>query len=128
MNRTKHTQLLPSGMWPDDPNWQMTGLFLLAVALTGVAMKLVVQFQPSQATEKRSRVFWLLLSPTSHRRLQSIKIRAVLLRTLGSIGLLILCYQVYWPLLVQNLGIRGVILSYAAAPVLLVVSETPLYC
>jgi len=35
-------------MWPIDPNWQMTLLFLIALASLGFVMKLVVLLLPTK--------------------------------------------------------------------------------
>ena len=68
-------------MWPDDPNWQMTVFFLLALALMGFVMKLVAMLRPAPILQYRPHVFWLLLSPASNRRLRPIEsVPGVLLR------------------------------------------------
>jgi hypothetical protein len=109
---------------PDNPNWQMTVFFLLALAVMGFVMKLVVLFLPVSCQVVRPRSFWLLLSPASHRRLQPIvTVRKVLLRAALLLGALFLSYWIFgW--LVRSGLIRGIALSYCAAPVLLLMSET----
>ena len=111
-------------MWPDDPNWQMTGLFLLALAVTGFVMKLVALLLPVTIEADRPHVFWLLPSLASHRRLRPIvNVRAVLFRTALLCGALLVSYWIYGHL-VDAVGTRSILLSYCAAPVLLLVSET----
>lgn len=111
-------------MLPDDPNWQMTVFFVLALAVMGFVMKLVASFLPVTIQMERPHLFWLLLSPVSHRRLQPIvTIRKVLLRAALLFGALILSYWIFWWLVRAGL-IRGIALSYCAAPVLLLMSET----
>ena len=66
-------------MWPDDPSWQMTVLFLLALASMIFVMGLIAL--PATAQADRPCLFWLIPSPTSLRRLQPVEnIRRVLLR------------------------------------------------
>ena len=111
-------------MLPDDPNWQMTVFYLLALAVMGFMMKLVVLFLPISSQVVRPHLFWLLLSPASHRRLQPIvSVRKVLLRAALLFGTLVLIYWIFGWLVRAGL-IRGIALSYCAAPVLLLVSET----
>ena len=111
-------------MLPDDPNWQMTVFYLLALAVIGFMMKLVVLFLPVSSQVVRPHLFWLLLSPTSHRRLQPIvTVRKVLLRAALLFGALVLSYWIFgWS--VRAGYIRGIALNYCAAPVLLLMSET----
>ncbi len=111
-------------MWPDDPNWQMTWFFLLTLAVTGFVMKLVVLLLPATNQVDRPHVFWLLLSPASHRRLRPIKIvREVLIRTALVFSALLLSYWIYGQL-IHAMGIQRIVLSYCAAPILLLMSET----
>lgn len=111
-------------MWPHDPNWQMTARFLIAVAETVLAMKFVAMLLPANRQANRSRIFWVLVSPTSFKRLQPItSIHRVLFRTAFMCGTLVLSYWVYWQL-VQSLHLRGIILSYCAAPILMLATET----
>jgi hypothetical protein len=111
-------------MLPDDPNWQMTVLYLLALAVMGFVMKLVALLLPVTPQVERPHVFWLLLSPTSLRRLQPIvTVRKVLLRAALMFGALVLSYWIFGRL-VRAGHIRGIALSYCAAPVLLLMSET----
>src|SRR5882757_9420792 len=102
-------------MWPTDPNWQMTVFFLLALAVVGFVMKLVVLFLPvtSQKME-RPRLVWLLLSPASHQRSQPIvAVGKVLLRAVLLFGALVLSYWIFGWLVRAGL-IRGIALSYCA--------------
>ncbi len=109
---------------PDDPNWQMTALFLTALAVMGFVMKLVALLLPVTTQAERPYLFWLLLSPVSLRRLRPIgSPRKVLFRTALLCGVLVLSYRIYgW--LVQAIHIRGILLSYCAAPVHLLAGET----
>jgi hypothetical protein len=111
-------------MWPDDPNWQMTVLYLLALAVMGFVMKLVALLLPVTVQAERPHLFWLLLSPASLRRLQPIvSVRKVLLRAVLLFGALVLSYWIFgW--LVRAGHIRGIALSYCAAPVLVLMAET----
>lgn len=111
-------------MWPDASNWQMSGLFLLALAVTGFVMKLVVLLLPVTIKADRPHVFWLLPSPASHRRLRPIvNVRPVLFRT-ALLGItLLVSYWIYGHL-ADAVGTGSILLSYCAAPVLLLVSET----
>ena len=107
----------------DDPDWQMTGFFLLALALMGFGMKLIALLQSATVRADRPFVFWLLLCPASHQRLRPItSVRAVLGRTVSIFGMLVLAYVVYRQLLQAGV-IRGIGLSYCAAPILLLMSE-----
>jgi len=112
-------------IFPDDPDWQMTALYLLALALMGFVLKLIALFLGVTAThEERPHVFWLLLSPASLRRLRPIVTPGkVLFRFALLGGALVFSYWIYWQL-VQAIQIRGILLGYCAAPVLLLLSET----
>jgi len=111
-------------MLPDDPNWQMTVFYLLALAVTGFVMKLVALLLPVTIQVERPLSFWLLVSPASHRRLQPIvTVRKVLLRAALLFAALVLSYWIFGQLVRAGL-IRGIALSYCAAPVLLLLSET----
>jgi hypothetical protein len=111
-------------MLPDDPNWQMTVLYLLALAVMGFVMKLVALLLPATIPVERPHLFWLLLSPASLRRLQPIvSVRKVLLRAALLFGALVLSYWIFGRL-VRAGYIRGIALSYCAAPILLLMAET----
>jgi hypothetical protein len=111
-------------MLPDDPNWQMTVFYLLALAMVGFVMKLVASFVPVTIQMEQPHLFWLLLSPASHRRLKPIvTVGKVLLRAALLFGALVLSYWIFW-WLVRAALIRGIALSYCAAPVFLLMSET----
>src|ERR1051325_10991551 len=60
-------------MWPHDPNWRMTVVYLVALGLMGFAMKVIARFRPATVPMDRPCVFWLLLSPPSNRRLRPIE-------------------------------------------------------
>lgn len=97
----------------------MTLLFLLALEVMGLVMKLVVYLQPVTLRPERPEVFWLLLSPPSNRRLRPVEsVGSVFLRAgavIGGAGL------GWW--FVRWLGVEGEVLSYCAVPVLLLMSE-----
>jgi len=110
-------------MWPDDPNWQMNRLFLLTVALTLCAMKLIALLLPATHEANQRQLFWLLRSPTSLKRLRPIvTIRQELFRTTLLCSALILSLWAF-ARLVHGTHIRGVALSYCAMPVLLLATE-----
>src|SRR5262249_47315168 len=107
-----------------DPNWQMTVLQLLALALMGFAMKFVAWLLPATIPTERPFVFWLLLSPASNRRLRPIKsVPVVLLRFVRLCAALVLAYWIYWNLL-RVAHVRGMVLSYCAVPILWLMTET----
>jgi hypothetical protein len=111
-------------MLPDDPSSQMTVFFLLALAVMGFVMKLVASFLPVTIQVERPYLFWLLLSPASHRRLQPIvTVHKVLLRTVLLFAALVLSYWIIGRL-IHIFHIRGILLSYLAAPVALLLMET----
>lgn len=105
--------------WPDDPNWQMPALFLLALALLGFTMKLVAVLLPAREHIQLRPISWLLVSPDSVlRSQQTTGVRPVLVRILVLCGSLLLCYWIYWQLL-REFHFRGILLSYLAMPILL---------
>ena len=111
-------------MWPDDPNWQMTVLYLLALAVMGFGMKLVAMLLPATTPADRRHVFWLLLSPTTLRRLRpTTAFLPFLFLTVLLCGALVLSYWIYGQL-VQVMHLRGIFLGYCAAPILLLIAET----
>src|ERR1043165_9009268 len=110
-------------MWPDDPNWQMTVSYLLALALTGFVMKLVAQLLPAKRKIERRTMSWVLVSPDSVLRSQrATGVRPVIFRILMLSGLTLLSYWVYWQL-VLGFQIHGLLLSYLAAPFLILLGE-----
>jgi hypothetical protein len=111
-------------MWPDNANWQMTVLFLLALALLGYVMKLVALLLPAKCATDRRAISWLLVSPDSVLRAQrATGIRPVVFRILILSGSTWLCDWIYWQL-VLRFQIHGILLSYLAAPFLLLVGES----
>ncbi len=106
-----------------DLNWQMTGLFLLALALLGFVMKLVVLLLPVTARNDQAGIFWLLLSPNTLGRLRpAVEPWRIVCQTLLWFGAVLVSYEIYrW--LVSGAHMRGLLLNYAALPVLLVMSE-----
>jgi hypothetical protein len=115
-------------MWPDNANWQMTALFLLALALLGYVMKLVALLLPAKCETDRRAMSWVLVSPDSVLRAQrATGIRPVLFRRLMLSGSTLLCYWIYW-ILVRGFQIRGFFLGYLAAPFLLLGENRSLPC
>ena len=110
-------------MLPDDPNWQMTLLFLLMLALLGFAMKLVALVLPTKGQIYRCSISWVLVSPDSVMRSQpATSIQPVVLRILMLSVLLLSSYWVYWRL-VHGFQLRGMLLSYLAVPCLFLMGE-----
>ena len=110
-------------MPPDDPNWQMTLLFLLALALLGFVMKLVALLLPARRQIKHRAMTWVLVSPDSALRSQrATGVRPVVFRMLLLSGATLLSYWVYWQL-VTHFQIHGLLLSYLAVPILWLMSE-----
>src|SRR5260221_10582508 len=106
----------------EDPNWEMTRLFLFALALLIIVMKLAALFV-ARAIESDRR-FWLLPSPTSLARSRpAVNPGQVLLRTALLFGVALLSYWIY-ARLVNAFHMRGMLLSYCAAPILLLAGET----
>jgi len=110
-------------MWPDDPNRQMTLLFLLALALLGFVMKLVALLLPSKGQIERRGISWVLVSPDSVSRSQpATSVQPVMPRILMLSALLLSSYWVYWQL-VHGFQLRGILLSYLAVPCLFLLGE-----
>jgi alginate O-acetyltransferase complex protein AlgI len=108
--------------WRAHPNWEMTGLFLLALVLLIFLMRLTAWFisNPIEADQP----FWLLPSPTSFRRSRpATNPGQVVLKTVLLFGAALLSYWVY-DRLVRAMQIRGLLLSYCGAPILLLLGET----
>lgn len=110
-------------MWPDNPDWQMTLLFLLALALMGFAMKLIALPLSAKPQPDRPFLSWILVSPDSVARAQpATGVWPELLRLLMLFGAWWLSYWVYGQL-VRGFQIQGILRSYLAAPVLLLMME-----
>jgi len=110
-------------MLPNNANWQMTLLFLLALALLGVAMKLVALLLPGRRQIERRGISWVLVSPDSVLRSQPpTSIQAVVRRVVILLGVVLLSYWLYWQL-VRGFQIRGILLSYLAVPILVLMTE-----
>jgi hypothetical protein len=108
-------------MWPDNPNWQMSLLFLLALALLGFVMKLVAMLLPTKSQIQRRGISWVLVSPDSVLRSQPVTgVGSVVLQNLMLSGAVLFSYWIYWQLVV-GFQIRGILLSYLAVPFLLLV-------
>jgi hypothetical protein len=101
----------------------MTALFLLALALLGFVMKLIALLLPARNQIQRRAMSWVLVSPDSVLRSQpATGVWPVLLRILMLSGSVILSYWVYWQL-VRGFQIHGILLSYLAVPILLLMGE-----
>src|SRR5271165_407637 len=110
-------------MWQDDPNWQMTALFLLALALLCFVMKLTAMLLPVTSQIKQPFISWLLASPDVVLPPRSVtSFQPVLLRALILLGALCLGHWLYGRL-VSAFLIRGIFLGYLAVPILLLMSE-----
>lgn len=109
--------------WPDNSDWQMTVLFLLALALLGFTMKLAALLLPANTPTDRRFMSWILPSPNSVARSQpATSVQPVLLQILILLGAVSLSYWVYWQL-VRGFHIHGILLSYLAVPILLLMTE-----
>jgi len=110
-------------MWPDDPDWQMTVLFLLALALLGFAMKLVALLLSVDTHAGRPFMSWILPLPNSIARSRPVAgVQSVLFRVALLFGAVLLSYWVYGQL-VRGFDVRGILLSYVAVPILLLMTE-----
>jgi hypothetical protein len=111
-------------MIPGDPNWQMTILFLLSAVIAVLSMKVVALLLPVTVAVDPGHWFWIFPAPASLERLRPlVDIRAVLIRTLLLFGGVVLGCWLYWRL-VDALQLRGIVRSYLAAPILLLMMET----
>lgn len=111
-------------MWPDDRNWQMTLLLVLAIALLGFIMKLIALLLPQGNSTEGWALFWPLPSPASLKRLRPVtNSRPVVLRALLLLTTLVVSYWVYWRV-VSAFHLRGFLLGYLAAPILLLTAQT----
>jgi hypothetical protein len=107
-----------------DSDGQMTLLFLLALASTGLLMKLVALLNPAASRETRwAFVFSPVVSPNSFKRSLPLSAAPQLaLRTALFAAALLLHYWVYWKV-VQAFHLRGILLSYLAVPAVLLIGE-----
>jgi len=109
--------------WRDNPDWQMTGLFLVALALLGCVMKLLARFLPANKPTERSAISHVLVSPDSILRSRPASgTGPVMLRITIFGGALLLGYWLYWQL-VHALHVHGFLLGYFAVPILYLMSE-----
>src|SRR5262245_60572537 len=111
---------MTSTMWLDDPNWQMSLLFVLAIALLGFVMKLVALLVPA-ARRKTDWKFLLspLPAPDSVKRSPPWPgVWRWVLMIVPPVGALVAGYWGYWKL-VHAFEIHGIVLSYLGAPFLL---------
>jgi len=107
-----------------DSNWQMTVLLLLALAVMEFVMKLVALLLPAKREIERRAMSWVLFSPNSVLREQRAPgAGPVVLRILMLFAAVLLSYWVYWQL-VRGFQIRGILLSYLAVPLLLLIGES----
>ena len=111
-------------MLPDIPNWQMTVFLLLALGVMAFVMKLVALLLPAKREIERSAVSWVLFSPDSVMRAQrATGAGPVGLRILMLFAAVWLSYWAYWQL-VRDFQIHGILLSYLAVPLLLLIGES----
>ena len=111
-------------MLPDNPNWQMTVFLLLALAVMAFVMKLVALLLPAKREIGRRAMSWVLFSPDSVLRAQrATGAGPVVLRILMLFAAVLLSYWVYWQL-VRGFQIHGILLSYLAGPLLLLIGES----
>jgi hypothetical protein len=106
-----------------DPDWQMSILLVLAVVLLGFLMKLAALLIPNNSQETR----WPFLlsplpSPNSMNRVRPAAVALQLRRAL-LFGLIVaLYYWSYWQV-VRRFELKGILLSYLAAPALWLIGE-----
>jgi hypothetical protein len=113
-------------MLSGDPDWQMTALFLLAITVMTVILKLIALRVTDRSRPKCPRAFWIVPSPLSIRRLQPVKNPArPVLHLLGLCAAVTLGYAVF-RILVSTLEVPALLRSYLAAPFLLLLTETAL--
>jgi hypothetical protein len=111
-------------MLPDNANWQMTVFLLLALGVMSYVMKLVALLLPAKREIKRGAMSWVLFSPDSVLRAQrATGAGPVVLRILMLFAAVWLSYWVYWQL-VRGFQIHGILLSYLAVPLLLLIGES----
>jgi len=110
-------------MWPADPNWQMTALFVLALALMMAVLKSIARLVPAAIQSERPFISWLLLSPiTLARSLPAENRTWLVLRVMVLFGVGALGYWLYRHG-VHACHIRGLALSYLAVPIFLLMIE-----
>jgi hypothetical protein len=106
-------------------NWQMTVFLLLALVVMAFVMKLVALLLPAKREIERRAMSWVLFSPNSVLRAQrATGAGPVVLRILMLFAAVLLSYWVYWQL-VRGFQIRGILLSYLAVPLLLLIGHRP---
>jgi hypothetical protein len=128
-------------------DWQITWLNLLALASIGLLMKIIAFARPLRVADPRSGprlceaqrtgpfqhpeiasrslqfIFSPVLAPNSLERSQPFSAMPTFLRRAGAcLGALLLYYWIYWKL-VNALQLHGIVLSYLAAPAVLLISE-----
>jgi hypothetical protein len=110
-------------MWTNSLNLQMTGLFLLSLALLGFVMKLVALLLPTNRRIESRALSWVMVSPDSVLRAQPAGgAWPVVFRFLLLLGAVVLSYWVYGEL-VHAFHIGRMLLSYLAVPILFLMGE-----
>jgi membrane bound O-acyltransferase family protein len=106
-----------------DPNWQMSIFVVLGVVLLGFLMKLAALFIPNNSQQTR----WPFLlsplpSPNSIGRVRPAALAMQLRRALLFGVIVTSYYWIYWQV-VRRFELKGIVLSYLAAPALWLVGE-----
>ena len=111
--------------WRDlSTDWKITWLNLLALASIAVIMKAIALRVPGGATARTARfILSPVLAPNSLQRSQPLSaFRSFLLRAGTCLGALLLYYWIYRKV-VDAFHLRGIVLSYLAAPAVLLTTE-----
>lgn len=120
-NRIVHGQRIMSLV---DPNWLMLFIFLYSLAVMGFVMKfLVLIISPPQRVQ-HPYLFWLLLCPDSHKRLRSFSELRPVLWWYGFLFIMLPLSCWGYNSLIYYFDYSGFMLSYAAAPILFLMSES----
>jgi hypothetical protein len=113
--------------WPTDVNWQMRLGFLLILAFLCYAMKgaRLITTNWNWASTDRPHVFWILASPNELALTrQNVRAPSVLARAVMWLGITVAVYWLYWQLTgLAPMRRSGLLMSYAALPILFSVSE-----
>ena len=110
-------------MWHADLNWQMTALFVLALAMMVFPMMLIARLVSTNGPSERPFISKILLSPTTIVRSSPAGNRTrILLRVMV---LIVAGASSYWLYRhgVRAFHIRGLALSYLAVPIFLLMIE-----
>lgn len=115
-------------MWYEDPNSQITVMFLGALAVMGFIMKFVAAVVPPYEKVQHPILFWLLLCPDTHRRLRPLStLSGVIKRLLFVLVALTISfygYHYFWGESENQFYWR----SYASAPILFLMTESLVGC